>query len=166
MIDGTWQQLIDDGWLFAALRILFIALVYLFLFLVFRATVRELHAAARAMPGGDGHAGRAVLVVLDGAESSLVAGELVPLQAVTELGRGAGNTIVVDDPHVSARHADLRFAGGQWWLRDLGSSNGTLLNGEPVRTIVGVRPGDVIQCGGVQLRLIPSFPVPGEDYSP
>jgi pSer/pThr/pTyr-binding forkhead associated (FHA) protein len=165
MIDGALDQLIVEGWLFAVLRVLFIGLVYLFLFLVFRATVRELHAAALKMPSGEGHADRVSLVVLDAAASSLVPGSRHPLQAETDIGRGAESTIVVDDPHVSARHAQLHFARGRWWLRDLGSSNGTLLNGEPVRSVVGVRPGDVIQCGGVQFRLVPSFPVPGEDFS-
>jgi pSer/pThr/pTyr-binding forkhead associated (FHA) protein len=87
------------------------------------------------------------------------------LEPATSLGRVAGNTIVIDDPHTSARHAELRFARGQWWLRELGSSNGTLLNDEPVRAVVGVRPGDVIQCGRVRFRLVPSFPVPRVDSS-
>jgi hypothetical protein len=165
MIDGALDQLIAGGWLFAALRVLFIGLVYLFLFLVFRATVRELHAAVLSMPSGEGRAERASLVVLDAAASSLLPGSEYPLEAETDIGRGVENSIVVDDPHVSARHARLHFARGRWWLRDLGSSNGTTLNGEPVRAVVGVRPGDVIQCGGVQFRLVPSFPVPGEDIS-
>jgi hypothetical protein len=165
MIENVIQQLIDGGWLIAALRLTFIGLIYLFLFIVFRATVRELHAAALQMRGGDGQLHRAALVVVDGAGSSLVPGEAFPLAAATEIGRGTGSTIVVDDPHVSARHAQLRFERGQWWLRDLGSSNGTLLNGEPVRTVMGVRAGDVLQCGRVRFRLVPSFPVPAETTS-
>ena len=97
--------------------------------------------------------------MLDAADSSLAPGTALALEPVSTLGRVAGNTIVIDDPHTSARHAE-RFARGQWWLRDLGSSNGTLLNDEPVRAVVGVRPGDVIQCGRVRFRLVPSFPVP------
>ena len=52
MIRTTLDQLIADGWLFAALRITFIASIYLFLFIVLRTTVRELAVAARDM-GGD-----------------------------------------------------------------------------------------------------------------
>jgi FHA domain len=165
MIETTIDQLIADGWLYAALRIAFIALVYLFLFLVLRTTVQELAVAARAMPGEVGRATEAGLIVLDAAESSLAPGAVLSLEPASSLGRVAGNTIVVDDPHTSARHAELRFARGQWWLRDLGSSNGTLLNDEPVRAVVGVRPGDVIQCGRVRFRFVPSFPVPGVDLS-
>ena len=165
MIETTIDQLIADGWLYAALRIAFIALIYLFLFLVLRTTVQELAVAARAMPGEVGRAAAAGLIVLDAAESSLVPGAALSLEPASSLGRVAGNTIVVDDPHTSARHAELRFARGQWWLRDLGSSNGTLLNDEPVRAVVGVRPGDVIQCGRVRFRFVPSFPVPRLDLS-
>jgi hypothetical protein len=165
MIDATIEQLLQDGWLFAALRILFIGLIYFFLFLVLRATVRELNMAARTMSAGEGRAARAALAVIDPAESALLPGAALPLQPTTDIGRGARSTIVVDDPHVSARHAELRFERGQWWLRDLGSSNGTTLNGEPVRAVVGVRAGDVIQCGRVRFRFVPVFAVPGEDAS-
>jgi FHA domain len=165
MIRTTLDQLIADGWLFAALRITFIASIYLFLFVVLRTTVRELAVAARAMGGDERRAAGTGLIVLDAADSSLAPGAALSLEPASSLGRVAGNTIVIDDPHTSARHAELRFARGQWWLRDLGSSNGTLLNDEPVRAVVGVRPGDVIQCGRVRFRLVPSFSVPSVDVS-
>jgi len=163
MIETTLDQLIAGGWLYAALRIAFIALIYLFLFVVLRTTVRELTVAAQAMRGEERRAVGSGLVVLDAADSSLVPGTALALEPTSSLGRVAGNTIVIDDPHTSARHAELRFARGQWRLRDLGSSNGTLLNDEPVRAVVGVRPGDVIQCGRVRFRLVPTFPVPAMD---
>ena len=165
MIRTTLDQLIADGWLFAALRITFIASIYLFLFVVLRTTVRELAVAARDMGGDERRAAGTGLIVLDAANSSLAPGAALSLEPASSLGRVAGNTIVIDDPHTSARHAELRFARGQWWLRDLGSSNGTLLNDEPVRAVVGVRPGDVIQCGRVRFRLVPSFSVPSVDVS-
>jgi FHA domain len=165
MIRTTLDQLIADGWLFAALRITFIASIYLFLFVVLRTTVRELAVAARDMGGDERRAAGTGLIVIDAADSSLAPGAALSLEPASSLGRVAGNTIVIDDPHTSARHAELRFARGQWWLRDLGSSNGTLLNDEPVRAVVGVRPGDVIQCGRVRFRLVPSFSVPSVDVS-
>jgi pSer/pThr/pTyr-binding forkhead associated (FHA) protein len=54
----------------------------------------------------------------------------------------------------------LQHERGQWWLRDLGSSNGTQLNGESVRAVVAVRHGDVLQCGRVRFRFISSTAVP------
>jgi FHA domain len=165
MTDGPIDQLIADGWLYALLRVAFVALIYLFLFVVLRTTVRELAVAARAMGSGGDQAPMMALEVLDAAGSSLSAGTMLALEPASSIGRIAGNTIVVDDPHTSARHAELRFQRDQWWLRDLGSSNGTMLNDELVRAVVGVRPGDVIQCGRVRFRLVPSFSVPRVDSS-
>jgi pSer/pThr/pTyr-binding forkhead associated (FHA) protein len=165
MIDPLLRELAAGGWLYAAARIAFVVLIYWFLFLVLRATVGELHAAAQTMATGEGFAGRMQLVVLDGAGSSLLPGTAVVLQPVTLLGRDEENTVVIDDPHVSARHAELRFERGHWWLRDLGSSNGTSVNGAMVRAVVGVRAGDVIQCGRVRFRLAPAFSVAGNDAS-
>ena len=159
------DQVVAAGWLYAALRIAFVALIYLFLFLVLRATVQELAVAARTMTTDETHAGAMSLLTLEAAESSLRPGDALPLQPATTIGRGPGNTIIVDDPHTSALHAELRFERGGWWLRDLGSSNGATVNGEPVRTVMGVRPGDVIQCGRVRFRLIPSRAVPGGEVS-
>ena len=165
MTDAPIDQFIADGWLYALLRVAFIALIYLFLFVVLRTTVRELAVAARAMGSSGDQAPMMALEVLDAAGSSLPAGTLLALEPVSSIGRVSGNTIVVDDPHTSARHAELRFQRDQWWLRDLGSSNGTMLNDDLVRAVVGVRPGDVIQCGRVRFRLVPSFPVPRVDSS-
>ena len=157
MIETTIDQLIADGWLYAALRIAFIALIYLFLFLV----LTDHRARARCCRTGDawrsGSRGgsRSDRPRCRGVVAG--AGAAFSLEPASSLGRVAGNTIVVDDPHISARHAELRFARGQWWLRDLGSSNGTLLNDEPVRAVVGVRPGDVIQCGAGSVSLRPVF---------
>jgi hypothetical protein len=155
-VDG----LLAGDWAVAALRLAFVGLIYLFLFVVMRATVREMHLAARLMPAGEGEGVPMALEVEEGASSSFHPREVVPLLPRTVIGRGAGADIVIDDPHVSARHAEVRFERGQWWLRDLGSSNGTMLNGEPVRAVVGVRSGDVLQCGRVRFRLVTSFSVP------
>ena len=165
MTDTPIDQLIADGWLYALLRVAFIALIYLFLFVVLRTTVRELAVAARAMGSDGDQAPMMALEVLDAAGSSWPAGTVLALEPASSIGRIPGNTIVVDDPHTSARHAELRFQRDQWWLRDLGSSNGTMLNDDLVRAVVGVRPGDVIQCGRVRFRLVPSFPVPRVDSS-
>ena len=48
------------------------------------------------------------------------------------IGRVPGNDLVIADPSVSARHARLRLSGGVWTLADLGSVNGTSVDGTPV----------------------------------
>jgi hypothetical protein len=68
------------------------------------------------------------------------------------LGRSSGCHLVLGDDTVSRRHAELWLAEGRWYLRDLGSSNGTWVNGRAV-VEAEVRPGDVVLLGGCELRL-------------
>ncbi len=50
------------------------------------------------------------------------------------IGRGAEADLVVDDAGVSRRHAEVHSEGGRVWLVDLGSTNGTFVDGERVAT--------------------------------
>ena len=68
------------------------------------------------------------------------------------IGRSSACQIVLGDDTVSRRHAELRFEDGRWLLRDLGSSNGTWVNGGRVIE-PEVRPGDLIHLGGAEIRL-------------
>jgi hypothetical protein len=63
------------------------------------------------------------------------------------LGRSRECDVVVDDANVSRRHAELRPRGATWVLTDLGSTNGTRLNGRPIHGAEVVRPGDEIEVG-------------------
>jgi hypothetical protein len=59
---------------------------------------------------------------------------------------------VDDDDTVSRRHAEIAVRGGQCLVRDLGSCNGTLVNGRPVRR-ARLRRGDVLRLGETELRV-------------
>lgn len=69
------------------------------------------------------------------------------LKAQVFLGRDPTCDLPLPDPSVSARHALLSFHHSQWWLDDLGSSNGTKLNHDKIRTPTVLTAGDQIQCG-------------------
>jgi FHA domain/Domain of unknown function (DUF1707) len=70
----------------------------------------------------------------------------------TTIGRSLDCDCVITEPSVSRRHASLRRVGERWLLRDLGSSNGTRVNGMRVTEEVEVRPGDQLNLGGVRFR--------------
>jgi sulfite reductase alpha subunit-like flavoprotein len=57
--------------------------------------------------------------------------------------------VVVDDPRASRRHAGINWDGSGYVLEDLGSTNGTTVNGEPLAAPRDLRPGDRIGVGGI-----------------
>lgn len=75
------------------------------------------------------------------------------LSALNLLGRANDNMIVVDEQTVSGHHARLSYQGGQWWLEDLGSKNGTGVNELEVGDPIVVTFGDSIRLGSVELVL-------------
>ena len=129
-------------------RLLFLGLLYLFLFRIARALVGDLRAAARE-PGAE--LGR--LVVLASPSGEPAEGTSLALDAIATIGRDVNNAVVVEDQFVSAEHAILTFRGRAWYVEDLGSTNGTFVNGSPVEGVAPIGFGDVVQIGQVRLRL-------------
>jgi hypothetical protein len=74
-------------------------------------------------------------------------------EAGITLGRSRECDCVVSEPSVSRRHAELRRDGEQWLLRDLGSRNGTRVNGLRVLEETEVQPGDRVSLGEARYRL-------------
>ena len=68
-------------------------------------------------------------------------------QDVTTIGRINGNDLVISERTVSRRHARLWFAEGRWYLEDLQSANGTLVNNMRIFQPVALNDGDVINFG-------------------
>jgi len=143
--------LTGEEWTTLALRVGLIGLLYGAIALVVRIGLGELKALAEAkVPSRPDESLR--LVVLDG--PTVATGRSWPLQPVTTIGRTAGNTVAIDDPYLSGEHAEIVREAGAWWVRDKGSTNGTLLNGVAVGGRRAIRPGDVVQFGGIRLQLL------------
>jgi Nif-specific regulatory protein len=83
-------------------------------------------------------------------------GDVYPLQrGVTYgVGRSPKNRIVLADDLSSRDHAELAFAEGEWYVRDLGSTNGTKVNGRVVRGDQALEPGDRVQFGSTRFRFV------------
>lgn len=67
------------------------------------------------------------------------------------LGRSSSNEIVINDPNASRRHAQIARRSGEWWIVDLGSTNGTLVN-EVLIKERRLIPGDRIKLGATELE--------------
>lgn len=75
-------------------------------------------------------------------------GFIFEVSTTVELGRGLAGSPELADPAISRRHARLAFdAAGHLTIEDLGSSNGTLVNGSPISGVTLLYTGDVIDLG-------------------
>lgn len=134
----------------------FIGLIYLALFVVLIAVRREM--ALRIQPEQISAApepGR-LQVLAAGSDAHLRPGEILALKAETRLGADPDNDIVLHDRYVSGRHASLRWDGSAWSIVDLGSRNGTLVDGRRCEAHVPqfVPPGATIQIGDATFKLV------------
>jgi hypothetical protein len=146
-------------WMLLGLRVAFIAVLYIFLFQIARLMLREIRAIAangqaftpmrRQPQNGGADVG---LVVLDPGETVLIDGAYLPIAGEILVGRGDACDLVLDDPFVSTEHAEFAVHAGTTVLTDLGSTNGSRVNGEWVASPVTLFDGDIVQFGNVRLR--------------
>ena len=69
------------------------------------------------------------------------------------VGRQSSNSLTISNRTVSGQHAELILEKGELLLRDLGSTNGTFLNGKRVRSVVSLADGDIIHFGKVRFHV-------------
>jgi hypothetical protein len=135
-----------------ALKYLFLALLFLFLARVVRVVVLELRSPALVGAGGPA-AATAGKGAKPGARLRIVEpaarkGETYALNDELTVGRGGGCGVVLpDDQFVSTVHARLFRRGDDLFVEDLGSRNGTFVNGKPVQSPTRLKRGDRVQFG-------------------
>jgi hypothetical protein len=74
------------------------------------------------------------------------------LRPVTAIGRSSDNHIVIDDPFTSTHHAMIVWRDQRWWIEDLESHNGTLLNDLLLTEPSVLTSGDIIRIGETELK--------------
>jgi ABC-type multidrug transport system ATPase subunit len=80
------------------------------------------------------------------------------------VGRTPENDLPIDHPLISRRHAQFAYAGARWTVTDLGSTNGTYVNGRRVTTAADLTVGDVVDLGGSRLVLLDGDRLERRDY--
>ena len=132
-------------------RILLAVLLYGFVagvvFLIWR-DLRQADEQARAREGRRGR-----LVLIANGQPSPPVGDSYPLLPITSIGRAPTNTITLLDETASLEHALISLRAGKWWLEDLGSRNGTLLNGIVISSPTVISGGDLIGLGQAEFKL-------------
>ena len=122
-MDIIWGTLLFAG------KWLFIALIYLVLFMVVVAVRREMGLRLTGELQTPVVAAGRLKIIKGGTDPRARPGAILALPNEATLGSDRENALVLTDQFVSSRHARLRWDGAIWWLEDLGSKNGTFING-------------------------------------
>ena len=156
-----------DEPLAVALKFGFLVVLYLFLLWVVRSAMRDLAryggSAAAAEPvevPGPGRRERATPDLRSGVSPRLEVvaamghepGTTFDVGEGATFGRSNGADIRVDDPFASSAHARIFDRGGFMYVEDMGSTNGTYLNGRQLKTAERLSMGDTIRIGDSEYR--------------
>jgi pSer/pThr/pTyr-binding forkhead associated (FHA) protein len=105
------------------------------------------------------------LVMRTGAQAGM---EFPVDRPLVRIGRGSGNDIPLQDTQASRQHAEISQQGEQFFIRDLGSTNGTFVNGERLTAPRLLQPGDQVRVGETTLACQPAVmaavPAAGADW--
>ena len=125
-------------------RVLLVVLLYIFLFSVMRTGI--------GLVRGQRKDGAIWSVDVEKGVKSL-RGLHVDILGPVVIGRSPSSAIVIDEPYVSASHARFTIQGPALVLEDLGSTNGTMVNGHIIEQPVTLRDTDEVQVGDVIMRV-------------
>ena len=141
------------------LKVVFLALLYLFVYLVVRAVavdVRRSKArggavvpAPAARVGGKARPPRTLAVIDDRGGKA----QTYRLDGNVQIGRGDACDIKLSDTYVSSNHARIYRREDAWFVEDLGSTNGTYLNQRRLTAPAELRAGDKLRIGKTVLEL-------------
>ena len=156
-----------DEPLAVALKFGFLAVLYLFLLWVARSAMKDLSrggdtaaAAGPVEPPGPRRRGSSVPNLRAGVSPQLVVvaakgyepGASWDIGTGAMMGRSDGAEIRVEDPFASSAHARIFSRGDFMHVEDMGSTNGTYLNGRQLRAVERLKIGDVIRIGDSEYR--------------
>jgi hypothetical protein len=145
-----------------ALKFGFLAVLYLFLLVIARSAFKDLRRTASPAPDATGfHSGPAFVDAPRGADAWLVAerggglerDQRFDLIGGLSIGRSTDADVRISDRYASGIHARLFERGGRYFVEDMNSTNGTLLNGATLKGEAELIDGDTVQIGDTEFRL-------------
>ncbi len=132
------------------LRVAVVVILYLFLYQVLRAIIRDIRTAGtEAVPVSE----YGYLTLTQPGQTGLSPGKRFPLNQANTIGRAMTNDVPLNDSFLSSEHAVLEWDGTNWVVQDMGSTNGTWIGGQPIPGATAITYGDTIQLGHIALRL-------------
>ena len=131
-------------------RLAFVVVLYIFVVAVLLSLRRTVNATS-AQTGAPRVRGSLVLAEASAADGP--PGRSVPLDRSLVIGRRPDCDLVLRDDSVSGHHARFGWSGDGWHVEDLGSRNGTYVNGRAVKSSVALHSGDAVRIGTATLRV-------------
>ena len=125
-------------------RLLFVALLYLFLFAIMKTGIGLVRGQRRKE--------RAWTVSIEKGPKEL-RGLSIAVHGPVIVGRSPGSDIVIGGEYVSSRHARFVLMGQNLFIEDLGSTNGTAVNGPYISEPTALKDGDRVSIGDVTMRV-------------
>lgn len=141
------------GILFLSIRIILALLLYTFLFL----SIRVLWLNIKTKPANQSKHSAPPPLQFSIVDQNAYHKQILLEAPEASIGRSPDNTYQFTDATVSGHHARLFFESGQWWVQDLGSANGTILNDIQITDSSILAPDDEVQIGKVLLKIISTF---------
>lgn len=126
------------------IRLLFIALLYLFLFAIMKTGI--------GLVRGQRKKDRTWNLTVEKGPKEL-RGVSIVVRGPVIVGRSPGSDIVIGAGFVSGRHARFELMGQNLFVEDLDSTNGTAVNGQPISKPYALRNNDVVSIGDVDIKV-------------
>jgi len=139
------------------LKYIFITIIYLFIFGIIRMIFLDIRKSEMSHKKNELPKGTGYLELKSKKDSFYFDVESVyPLERdVIVIGRGANCDIAIDDLYMSTQHAQLWHEDNEWYIGDMGSTNGTYVNGEKMNEQPLILDnGDVIKVGQVEFLVV------------
>lgn len=126
--------------LLTLLKLVFVALLFLFLWQIARTITVHLGVKERSSRR---RLAKEIVIVRSDSQSGLE----IPIDSVVVMGRSEQADVMLDDSYASEFHLRFSIDDGSLYVQDLGSTNGTYVNGRRITTPVSVTRGDAVQVG-------------------
>jgi pSer/pThr/pTyr-binding forkhead associated (FHA) protein len=143
---------LDFSRLTTIFRFVIIGIVYIIIFLALRIMYKDIKSGGKKKTIRTKAFG---LEVLESGENTILKkGGIIPIQGELTIGRKASNMLVLDDQFVSGKHVRIFIKNTDNMIEDLGSTNGTEINGIKLEQRVILRVGDEIKVGSALFKVI------------
>lgn len=141
----------DFGKLSLIFRYIIIAIIYIIIFFALRIMYKDLKGSNK-VPRKRKKLG--LEVIQKGGNDNLRIGSVYLLQGEFTIGRKPNNSLILSDPFVSGNHAKIYFKNDEYIIEDLGSTNGTILNGEALEEKSYLIIDDEIKIGELIFKVV------------